>query len=132
MKNNIDRKMEPVGDLTEKEYLKKLEMLTASETATEEKELSDFLDMKYQMKLEEYKKNNPGKTEQDFIQEIRRVNLESGGKIIQFSNFKDPSKKVKKLDLAGEFRPGIKLSELTTKERDAVNALLKLTFGKKE
>ena len=66
MKNNIDRKMEPVGDLTEKEYLKELENQIASETRQEEKDLSDFMDMKYQMALDKYLENNPGKTEKDF------------------------------------------------------------------
>jgi hypothetical protein len=132
MKNNIDRKMEPVGDLTEKEYLKELENQIASETRQEEKDLSDFMDMKYQMALDKYLENNPGKTEKDFQDQIRRLSLESGGKVIKFSDYKDPVKKVKELDLASMFTPGKTLAELSEKERDAVNTLLKLTFGKKD
>ena len=67
MKNtNIEKRLEAKGDLSEKEKLIKL----ASESASEEKELSDFMDMKYQMALEKYLENNPGKTEKDFQLEI--------------------------------------------------------------
>ena len=43
----VEKEMPGRGDLSEKEKLKQL----ASESAAEEKELSDFLDMKYQMAL---------------------------------------------------------------------------------
>ena len=42
----ITKALEGKGTLEEKEYLKKLENLMASETAAEEKSLSDFMDMK--------------------------------------------------------------------------------------
>jgi hypothetical protein len=121
------------GDLTEKEYLKKLENLRASETAAEEKALSDFGDMEFDKALKEFLKNNPDKTEEDFINAIRRIQLSSGGKVIDFAKYrksKDP--KVKQLDLASMFTPDKTLSSLSDKERDAVNTLLKLTFGKKD
>ena len=121
------------GDLTEKEYLKKLENLRASETAAEEKALSDFGDMEFDKALKEFLKNNPDKTEEDFINAIRRIQLSSGGKVIDFAKYrksKDP--KVKELDLASMFTPDRTLSSLSSKERDAVNTLLKLTFGKKD
>jgi len=125
----VEKEMPGRGDLSEKEKLIKL----ASESAAEEKELSDFLDMKYQMALEKYLENNPGKDEEDFQNSIRRLKLESGGKVIDFAKYrksKDP--KVKQLDLASMFTPDTTLSSLSDKERDAVNTLLKLTFGKKE
>ena len=92
--------------------------------------MSDFMDMKYQEALDRFKENNPGKTEEDFLKTIIRIPLEGGGsaKIIKFSDYKDPVKKVKELDLASMFTPGKTLAELSEKERDAVNTLLKLTF----
>jgi|TARA_R100001129_G_scaffold67905_1_gene46248 hypothetical protein len=130
MKNtNIEKRLEPKGDLSEKEKLIKL----ASETAAEEKELSDFMDMKYQIALEKFLENNPGKTEKDFQQEIIRIPLESGGKVIDFAKYrksKDP--KIKEIDLASLFTPGKTLASLTESEREAVNNLLKLTLGKKD
>ena len=43
---------------------------------------------------------------------------------------KSKEPEVKKLDLASQFTPGKTLASLTEAERDAVNMLLKLTFGK--
>ena len=78
MKNtNIEKRLESKGDLSERENLIRL----ASESAAEEKDLSDFMDMKYQMALEKFLENNPGKTEKDFQQAIIRIPLESGGKV---------------------------------------------------
>ena len=127
---STDKALEGRGNLTEKEYLKKLENLTASESAAEEKSLSDFMDMKYEMALEKYLENNPGKSEEDFQNSIRTIKLGSGGKVIKFPDYKDPIKKVKEIDLAGLFTPGKTLSSLTDDEREAVNKLLKMTLGK--
>jgi hypothetical protein len=121
--------VERVGKEIKKEDLKKL----ASETRLEEKELSDFGDMQYEEALRKFLKNNPDKDEQDFIDSIRRINLSSGGKVIDFSKYKkddDWYKDVKKLDLASLFTPGKTLASLSDDERKAVNKLLKLTLGK--
>jgi len=129
MINSIEKEMPGKGDLSEKEQLIKL----ASESAAEEKELSDFMDMKYEMALEKYLKENPGKTEEDYINAIRRISLESGGKVVDLNKYrKEKDIKIKELDLASMFTPDRTLSSLSDKERDAVNTLLKLTFGKKD
>ena len=75
MKNNIENKLPAKGDLAETEQLMKL----ASESAAEEKALSDFMDMKYQEAKDKYLENNPGKTEEDYINSIRTIKLGSGG-----------------------------------------------------
>ena len=54
----ITKALESKGTLEEKEYLKKLENLMASETAAEEKRLSDFMDMEYEEALEIFLKNH--------------------------------------------------------------------------
>ncbi len=129
--SNIENEVMPGrGDLSVKEELKKL----ASETRPEEKELSDYSEMKYQEALDRFKKKNPGKTEQDFLKMIIRIPLGGGGsaKIIKFSDYKDPKKKVKDIDLASLFTPGKTLASLTESERDQVNMLLKLTLGGKD
>jgi len=128
MKNNIENKLPAKGDLAETEQLMKL----ASESAAEEKALSDFMDMKYQEAKDKYLENNPGKTEEDYINSIRTIKLGSGGKVIKFSDYKDPIKKVKEIDLAGLFTPGKTLASLTSDERDVVNKLLRMTLGKKD
>jgi|TARA_R110000824_G_scaffold339629_1_gene526148 hypothetical protein len=129
----IEKALEGRGNLEEKEYLKKLENLMASESAAEEKSLSDFMDMKYETALQKYLENNPDKTEKDFQEAIIRIPMESGGKVIDFAKYakaKDP--KIKELDLASLFTPDKTLSSLSKSERAAVNNLLKLTFGRKD
>lgn len=125
----VEKELPGRGDLSERENLLKL----ASESAAEEKSMSDFMDMKYQIALEKYLENNPGKTEKDFQEAIIRIPIQSGGKIINFSDYaksKDP--KIKEIDLASLFTPGKTLASLTDEERKAVNNLLKLTLGKND
>ena len=127
----MDKKLPATQEsLKEKESLIKL----ASETAAEEKEMSDFMDMKYEEALEKYKKNNPGKTEQDFIDEfIIRIPLRDGGKIIDFSKYrKTKNPKIKELRLSDLFTPETTLAELDDNQRATLNTLLRLTFGKKD
>jgi len=125
---NVDKQMPSKGDLSEKDILLKL----ASETAAEEQGMSDFMDMKFEIALEKFLENNPGKTEDDFI-EIFRIPMESGGKVIDFAKYaKSKNPKIKGISLTSLFTPGKTLAELTTAERDAVNRLLKMTFGKKD
>jgi len=126
-KDSVEKVLPSKGDLSDREELIKL----ASETKAEEKDLSDFGDMKYQEALERFKENNPGATEEDFLKMIIRIPLEGGGsaKIIKFSDYKDPAKKVKDIDLASLFTPGKTLASLTEDERDKVNLLLKMTLG---
>jgi len=98
----VEKELPGRGDLSERENLLKL----ASESAAEEKSMSDFMDMKYQIALEKYLENNPGKTEKDFQEAIIRIPMQSGGKIINFSDYaksKDP--KIKEIDLASLFTP---------------------------
>jgi len=126
-KDSVEKILPSKGDLSDREELLKL----ASETAAEEQTLSDFGDMKYQEALDRYLENNPGKTEEDFLKAVIRIPLSGGGsaKIIKFSDYKDPAKKVKEIDLASLFTPGKTLASLTEDERDKVNLLLKMTLG---
>ena len=127
-KNNSDKKMLGKGDLSEKENLIEL----ARESAAEEKNMSDFMDMEYGKALLKYLDNNPGKTEDDF-KELFRTSLESGGKVINFADYaKAKDSKIKEISLASLFAPGKTLAELTPSERDTVSNLLKMTFGKKD
>ena len=126
---NVDKQMPSKGDLSEKDILLKL----ASETAAEEQGMSDFMDMKYEMALEKFLENNPNKTEDDFKDAIRRIPMETGGKVIDFAKYaKADDSKIKELDLASLFTPGKTLASLTADERNAVNNLLKMTLGKKD
>jgi len=131
MTNQIGKKLPATQEnLKEKEALIKL----ASETATEEKRLSDFADMEYEEAKEIFLKNNPDKTEQDFINEIiRRVPLRDGSKVIDFAKYrKTKNPKIKELKLSDVFTPETTLAELDDNQRATLNTLLRLTFGKKD
>ena len=131
MTNQIGKKLPATQkNLKEKEALIKL----ASETATEEKRLSDFEDMEYEEAKEIFLKNNPDKTEQDFINEIiRRVPLRDGSKVIDFAKYrKTKNPKIKELKLSDVFTPETTLAELDDNQRATLNTLLRLTFGKKD
>ena len=131
MTNQIDKKLPAAQEnLNEKEALFKI----ASETAAEEKSMSDFMDMKYEEALDRYLKNNPGKTEQDYIEEvIRRVPLRDGSKVIDFAKYrKTKNPKIKELKLSDVFTPETTLAELDDNQRATLNTLLRLTFGKKD
>ena len=127
-KNNTDKVMPGSGDLSEKKELDRI----ASETLSEELNLQEFMDMEYGEALLKFLESNPGKTEDDYI-EILRIPMESGGKVIDFAAAaKARESKVKQLSLGSLFTPGKLVSELTEAERDKVNLLLKMTFGKKD
>ena len=63
---------------------------------------------------------------------FKRIELKDGGNVYFISDYlKSKEKpKIKELDLASMFTPGKTLSSLTEAEREAINNLLKLTFGK--
>jgi len=131
MTNQVDKKLPATQEnLKEKEALIKL----ASETAVEERDMSDFMDMKYEMALKKYLENNPGKSEEDFINEvIRRVPLRDGSKVIDFAKYrKTKNPKIKELKLSDVFTPETTLAELDDNQRATLNTLLRLTFGKKD
>ena len=104
----------------------------ASETQLEELDLQEFMDMKYELQKREYLKNNPGKTEDDYKQEIIKLSLKDGGSVIDLSKYRKDKEpvEVKKIDLASLFTPGKTLASLTSKEKDVVNQLLRMTLGK--
>ena len=99
-KNNISKILEARGDNSEKEGLMKL----ASETAAEEMGMQEFMNMKYEEQLREFKKNNPGATEDDYKEMIIRLSLKDGGDVVDLSKYrkmKEPVE-VKKIDLAAD------------------------------
>ena len=129
MKNNTDKILPATGDLSELDKMKRY----VSEDAAAEQSMSDFMDMKYEIALEKFLENNPDKTEEDFISAIRRIPMETGGKVIDFAKYaKTDDSKIRELDLASLFTPGKTLASLTKDERDVVNNLLRMTLGNKD
>ena len=61
---------------------------------------------------------------------FKRIELSGGGTVIKFSDYKDPIKKIKNIDLASLFTPSKTLASLTEAEKEVVNDLLRRTLGK--
>jgi len=65
--------------------------------------------------------------------EIIRLTLAGGGKVIDFSKFrKSKEPKIKTIDIGQYFDLGRTLSSLSTSERETLNWLLNKSFGGKE
>lgn len=142
----IDKRMESKGTLNESQYLKQLadqvrkmdmkvgKVKVASEPAADEKDISDYMELQYYEALKNFQKNNPGATEDDFKESLRRLSLDSGGKVIDFSKYKKDDdwykSKVRKLDLGSIFGPDRTLASLSDSEKEVVQKLLRMTLGK--
>ena len=139
---SIDKRLEGKGSLDEKQYLNKLaaevsKMEEVNKLADNEKYKRDLEQEILQLLDEKFKnERKPGESYLDFIkrqdpEELKRIGLKDGSNVVDFRKYsKSKEPEVKKLDLASQFTPGKTLASLTEAERDAVNMLLKLTFGK--
>ena len=128
--NNIDKKLEAIGNLEETKRLADLE----KEMFDVEQNLADTLKELFE------KEKKPGQSLIDWMKSkptnyFKRIQLSGGGKIINFADYakgKDADSKVRKLDIASHFKLGKTLSSLTEAEKDVVNNLLRMSLGKKD
>jgi len=129
MRNNIDKKLEPIGDNEETKRLADLEkiefdvMQNLADTIKEdfERETKDrpmtFMDW-LKSKDDDY-----------FI----RIELSDGGKVIDIRQyFKSKEPKIKKINLADHFKFGKTVASLTEAEKEVVNNLLRMSLGKED
>ena len=133
--NSIEKKLSGGGQDTPR-----LDMEQFIKLADDEKIKSDVENEIIEILLDKYNdQKEPGESFNDWLKrtprdELIRINLKNGSKVISISDYlkqKEPIK-IKKLDLASQFTPGKTLESLTPSERETVNMLLKLTLGKKD
>ena len=128
--NNIDKKLEAIGDLEETKRLADLE----KEMFDVEQNLADTLRELFE------KEKKPGQSLIDWMKSkptdfFKTIRLSGGGKVINFADYakgKDADSKVRQLDIASHFKLGKTLSSLTDAEKDVVNNLIRMSLGKKE
>ena len=127
MLNNIDKKLEPIGDNEETKRLADLEKIEFDVMQG----VADWI-------REDFEKNGkPGETITDYLKSkdddyFKRIELKDGGKVILFSDYfktKEPAK-IKQLDLASHFKLGKTISSLSSAEKEVVNKLLQMSLGK--
>ena len=122
-KNNIDKKMEArdgislAKDIQDIEFdvLQNLADTIREDFEKERKEGQTFMDW-LNSKPDEY---------------FKRIELSDGGKVVDFlKRRKSKTLKPKQIDLTSLFTPSNTLASLNEHDREVVNRLLKLTFGK--
>ena len=126
--NNIDKKLEAIGNLEETKRLADLE----KEMFDVEQNLADTLKELFE------KEKKPGQSLIDWMKSkptnyFKRIQLSGGGKVINFADYakgKDADSKVRQLDIASHFKLGKTLSSLTEAEKDVVNNLLRMSLDK--
>ena len=122
-KTNIEKAMPSKGDGSAAKELLKL----ASETPDEEARIEILSTLK---ELPKWLEENPGKSVMDFYEEkglvIKRIELDSGGKVISLSDYMKQKEKpkVKKIDLArGDFTKTV--AGLSDQDKDLIKDLLR-------
>ena len=135
-KNSVEKIMPGGGKETPNLDMKKYIQLAADD----EKIKSDVENEIIEILLDKYNnQKEPGESFTDWLkrtpkEELVRINLKDGSKVVSISDYlkqKEPVK-IKQLDLASQFTPGKTLASLTPSERETVNMLLKLTLGRQD
>jgi len=127
MLNNIDKKLEAIGNNEETKRLADLEKI--------EFDVMQNLADKIREDFERETKDKP-RSFMDWLKSkptdyFKRIELKEGGKVIDlraYSKLKEP--KIKELDLASYFDFGRTVSSLTDAEKQVVNDLLRMSLGK--
>ena len=132
--NNIEKILSSGGQNTPPLDLKQFIKLAAADTEKMEFDaLNEVLEL-MKDKFENEKK--PGESFDSWFrrtprEEIIRINLESGGKVLKFSDYHKP-KKIQKINLSDYFDLGRTLSSLSSSERDTLKWLLNKSLYKKD
>ena len=122
-KNNIDKKMEARDGISLAKDIQDIEFDVLQNLADTIKE--DF-----------EKERKEGQTFMDWLNSkpdeyFKRIELSDGGKVVDFlKRRKSKDLKPKQIDLTSLFTPSNTLASLNEHDREVVNRLLKLTFGK--
>ena len=127
MLNNIDKKLEAIGNNEETKRLADLEKI--------EFDVMQNLADKIKEDFERETKDKP-RSFMDWLKSkpteyFKRIELKSGGKVVDirsYSKLKEP--KIKELDLASYFDFGRTVSSLTDAEKEVVNQMLRMSLGK--
>ena len=130
--NNIEKKLSSGGPNTPPLDMKQFIKLADAEKY-EFDALNDRLELLREAWLEQ---REPGESYNSWFnrtskEDIIRITLEGGGKVIKFSDYHRP-KKVKAIKLSDYFDLGRTLSSLSESERETLNWLLNKSLYKKD
>jgi len=132
--NNIEKRLSSGGPETPP-----LDMNEFIKLATGDREKMEFDALNERLELLRdawIKQREPGETYDSWFkriprEEIIRLTLEGGGKVIKFSDYHRP-KKIQKINLSEFFDLGRTLSSLSKSERESLNWILNRSLFKKD
>ena len=132
--SSIEKKMSSGGPNTPR--LDMSEFIKLADADTEKLEFDALNEVLELMKEKFENERKPGESFNSWFkrtprEEIIRINLESGGKVIKFSDYHTP-KEVKKINLSDYFDLGRTLSSLSRSERDTLKWLLNKSLYPKD
>ena len=133
-RSNVEKRLEGGGPETPKLNMKQFIELADAEKIQSDLE-GDIIQLLNEKFLDQKK---PGESFSDWLkrtprEELLKLELSNGGKVIMLSDYlkqKEPIK-IKKINLDAA-APGKTLFDLTDAEREVVNKLLRMSFGRDE
>ena len=132
--SSIEKKMSSGGPNTPR--LDMSDFIKLADADTEKMEFDALNEVLELMKEKFENERKPGESFDSWFkrtprEEIIRISLESGGKVIKFSDYHKP-KEIKKINLSDYFDLGRTLSSLSKSERETLNWLLNKSLYKKD
>ena len=127
MLNNIDKKLEPIGDNEETKRLADLEKIEFDVMQNLADTIKEDFERETKDKPMTFMDWLNSKDEDYFI----RIELSDGGKVVDIRQyFKSKEPNLKKINLADHFKFGKTVASLTEAEKEVVNNLLRMSLGK--
>ena len=127
MLNNVDKKLEPIGDNEETKRLADLEKIEFDVMQNLADTIKEDFERETKDKPMTFMDWLNSKDEDYFI----RIELSDGGKVVDIRQyFKSKEPNLKKINLADHFKFGKTVASLTEAEKEVVNNLLRMSLGK--
>jgi hypothetical protein len=127
MLNNIDKKLEAIGNNEESKRLADLEKIEFDVMQNLADTIKEDFERETKDKPMTFMDWLNSKDEDYFI----RIELSDGGKVIDIRQyFKSKEPNLKKINLADHFKFGKTVASLTEAEKEVVNNLLRMSLGK--
>ena len=125
-KNNVDKKMSAKDDKSLAKDIQDIEFdISGGLYDRMRSDYQDAVDKGYSGNFMSWVQSQPDNY-------FKRIELNSGGKVISFSDYVKKNPKVKKINLADHFKLNQTLADLSDADVELVNRLLKMSLGKED
>ena len=125
-KNNVDKKMSAKDDKSLAKDIQDIEFdISGGLYDRMRSDYQDAVDKGYSGNFMSWVQSQPDNY-------FKRIELNSGGKVISFSDYVKKNPKVKKINLADHFKLNQTVADLSDSDVELVNRLLKMSLGKED